>query len=203
MAVALWVVRDVCNDLVPELFVEWPCLKAESRQEDSVAPLRCGFVFGSYEEFRSVSLPPKRLRHPQGAEVEPPSPDVTKGPAEHRAPLVLEEDGERAVVGVLGNRHVEERQSVAHKCGVLRVAPGSETILRSVMIYYLSVSRGLCGYIQDYLAYSAAFFHKMEGRGDIFEREGLVYLWMQAVLGIEVEHRAKLFGGAHRSPEHV
>src|SRR5215208_996436 len=124
MAVALWVVRDVCNDLVPELFVEWPCLKAESRQEDSVAPLRCGFVLGSYEEFRSVSLPPKRLRHPQGVEVEPPSPDVTKGPAEHRAPLVLEEDGERAVVGVPGNRHVEERQSVAHKCGVPRVACG-------------------------------------------------------------------------------
>src|SRR5215212_7052751 len=122
MAVALWVVRDVCNDLVSELFVEWPCLKAESRQGDSVAPLRPGFVFGSPEEFRSVSLPPKRLRHPQG--VEPPSPDVTKDPAEHRAPLVLEEDGERAVVGVPGNRHVEERQSVAHKCGVLRVAPG-------------------------------------------------------------------------------
>src|SRR5215208_6180361 len=124
MAVALWVVRDVCNDLVPELFVEWPCLKAESRQEDSVAPLRPGFVFGSPEEFRSVSLPAERLRHPQGVEVEPPSPDVTKGPAEHRAPLVLEEDGERAVVGVPGDRHVEERQSIAHKCGVLRAAQG-------------------------------------------------------------------------------
>src|SRR5215218_2268248 len=124
MAVALWVVRDVCNDLVPELFVEWPCLKAESRQEDSVAPLRPGFVFGSPEEFRSVSLPAKRLRHPQDGEVEPPSPDVTDGSAEHCAPLVLEEDGERAVVGVPGNRHVEERQALAHEGGVPRVAPG-------------------------------------------------------------------------------
>jgi hypothetical protein len=38
-------------------------------------------------------------------------------------------------------------------------ALGSETILGSVMIYSLSVSRGLGGYIQDYLAYSATFFH--------------------------------------------
>src|SRR5215204_1246585 len=124
MAMAFRIILGVSHDFVAELFVEWPCLKAERRQEDSVASMRPGFVFGSPEEFRSVPLPAKRLSYPQGVEVEPPSPDVTKGPAEHRAPLVLEEDGERAVVGVPGNRHVEERQSIAHKCGVPRVAPG-------------------------------------------------------------------------------
>src|SRR5215207_5993042 len=124
MAMAFRIILDVSHDFVAELFVEWPCLKAERRQEDSVASLHSGFVFGSPEEFRSVPLPAKRLRYPQGVEVEPPSPDVTKGPAEHRAPIFLEEDGEQAVVGVAGDRHVEERQSIAHKYGVLRAAPG-------------------------------------------------------------------------------
>ena len=67
-----WVGRDVSDDFIVELFVEWPCLKAERRQVDSVALLRPGFVFGSPEEFRSVPLPTKRLRYPHGAEVEPP-----------------------------------------------------------------------------------------------------------------------------------
>src|SRR5687767_15033772 len=78
MAVALRIIWDVSDKVVAELFVEWPCLKAERRQEDSVAALRPGFVFGSPEEFRSVPLPAKRLRYPQGVKVEPPSPDVTK-----------------------------------------------------------------------------------------------------------------------------
>jgi len=67
-----WVGRDVNDDFIVELFVEWPCLEAERRQVDSVAFLRPGFVFGSPEEFRSVPLPTKRLRYPHGAEVEPP-----------------------------------------------------------------------------------------------------------------------------------
>src|SRR5687768_15628576 len=102
--------------------------------------LRPGFVFGSSEEFRPVPLSAKRLRNPQGIEFEPPSPDVTKGPAEHRAPLVLEEDGERAVVGVPVTATLKSanpsRTNVASPASPL----GSETILRSVMIYYLSVS---------------------------------------------------------------
>src|SRR5215203_1008363 len=124
MAMAFRIILGVSHDFVAELFVEWPCLKAERRQEDSVASMRPGFVFGSPEEFRSVPLPAKRLSYPQGVEVEPPSPDVTKSPADHRAPLVLEEDGERTVVGVPGNRHVELRQSIAHECGIARVATG-------------------------------------------------------------------------------
>ena len=88
VAVAPRIIWDVHDDFIVELFVEWPCLKAERRQEDSVA-LSPGFVFGSPEEFRPVPLPAKRLRNPQGVEVEPPSPDVTKSPAEYRAPLVL------------------------------------------------------------------------------------------------------------------
>ena len=87
VAVALRIIWDVRNDFVAELFVERLCLKAERSQKDSVASLRPGFVFGSPEEFCSVPLPAKRLRYPQGVEVEPTSPDVTKGSTEHRSSL--------------------------------------------------------------------------------------------------------------------
>src|SRR5919112_277495 len=62
---------------------------------------------------------------------------------------------------------------------------------------------GLRGYIEDYLAHPATLFHKVECRGDVFEWEGLVYLWTQPVLGVEVEHRAELLGGAHRRSEDI
>ena len=83
VAVALRVIRDVCDDFVAELLVEWLCLEAERRQEDTVASLHSGFVFGRPEELFPIPLSTKRLSNPQGVEVEPASPDVTKGSAEY------------------------------------------------------------------------------------------------------------------------
>ncbi len=45
VAVALRVIRDVCDDFVAELLVERLCLKTERSQKDSVASLHPGFVF--------------------------------------------------------------------------------------------------------------------------------------------------------------
>src|SRR5215210_547572 len=122
VAVAFRVIWDVRDDFVAELFVERLCLKAEGSQEDTVASLHPGFVFGRPEKLRSVPLSAKRLSHPQRLEVEPSSPDVTQGSAEHRVTFVLEENGERAVVGVPGNRYVEESQTIAHKGGIFLIA---------------------------------------------------------------------------------
>src|SRR5215211_321110 len=66
-----------------------------------------------------------------------------------------------------------------------------------------SMFGGLRGYLEHDLAHPATCFHEVEGRGGFLEREGLVYLRTQSVLGVEVEHRAELLGGAHRRPEHV
>src|SRR5918993_2241760 len=69
--------------------------------------------------------------------------------------------------------------------------------------FYQPMSGGLRGYIEDYLAHPATFLHNVEGRGGLLEREDLVYLGTQAVLGVEVERRAELLGGAHRRPEDI
>src|SRR5215213_219289 len=57
--------------------------------------------------------------------------------------------------------------------------------------------------LYNYLAHPTAFFHEVKGGGGVLEREGLIYLRTQAVLGVEVEHRAELLRGAHRSSKHV
>src|SRR5215211_5043534 len=56
---------------------------------------------------------------------------------------------------------------------------------------YPSMFGGLRRYVEDYLAHPPAFLHEVEGRGGLFEREGLVDHRAQAVLGEEVEHRAE------------
>src|SRR5918994_4878299 len=66
-----------------------------------------------------------------------------------------------------------------------------------------SMLGGLRRYLEDYLAHPATFLQKVEGRRGLFEWEGLVHLRAQAVIGVEVEHRAELLGGAHRRPQHV
>src|ERR687891_288953 len=66
---------------------------------------------------------------------------------------------------------------------------------------YPSMFGGLPRYLEHYLAHPATFLHKVEGRRGVFERKSLVYLRTQAVLGVEVEHRAELLCGAHRRPE--
>src|SRR5215213_2558682 len=62
---------------------------------------------------------------------------------------------------------------------------------------------GLRGNVENYLAHPAALLHEVEGRCGLFEREGIIYHRAQAVIGVEVEHRAELFRGAHRRPQHV
>src|SRR5215208_7871570 len=173
VGVAPGVVRDVHDDFVPALFVEWLCLEAESRQEDAVAYLRPGFVLGRFEELSSVPLPAKRLYHPERFEVEPASPDVAEGTAEDRAPVVLKEDGERAVVGVPGSRNVEERQTLPDEGGVPRFGPRLRDD-SEVPYALVAVHLRLRGYVEDDLPDPLALLHVLHrGRG-LFEREGLV-----------------------------
>ena len=99
------------------------------------------FFFGGPEQLRAVSLPMEQFGYPQGVEVEPATPDVAEGSAEHRAVLVFQEDGERAVAGMAGNGHVVERQTLAHEGGASRLGPRSETMLRFVMVSFYPFRR--------------------------------------------------------------
>src|SRR3712207_4179379 len=83
-------IRQLCEDFVPEAFVERACLEAQRLKKDALTSERPRLVFGSPQEPLAVALAAERLRNPEKREVEPASPHVPERPAENRIAIVSE-----------------------------------------------------------------------------------------------------------------
>ena len=83
-------IRQLCEDLVPEAFVERARLEAQRLQKDALASERPRLVFGCPQEPLALALAAERLRNPEKREVEPASPHVPERPAKNRVAIVSE-----------------------------------------------------------------------------------------------------------------
>ena len=93
-------IRQLCEELVPEAFVERARLEAERLQIDAPASLRPRLVPGDPQKPFSVSPAADRFRYPEEREVESASPNVPERPAEHRAAIVSEEEWRKAMLSL-------------------------------------------------------------------------------------------------------